>query len=301
MSVSMPKSWRIDTFMSGSPGCASAARVIVPPWPRNAEVRFGRACRRIPARNLAETPPVEKSFVRSAIPNRFQIVVGLDDVAQPILAGAVAAIGVRMVALHQGLESRLDVGRSGVRFKPEHAERLALRVADRAALRRRALETRPPRPAGPDLAKYAERIHGAVLAIEARCGPGLAAVDPHFPGRPMPRNRILLISDDRIVAHPGEEIVRGVVLAHMVEAEPPIFAFTQPPLRSAMRRGRPATRPITGRRFHTRATIFVGLDADAIEQGRVEFHDRTLCGLGWPRRKLDNSLRADPGKPGPAH
>src|SRR5208337_3675441 len=40
---------------------------------------------------------------------RPQIIIGLDDLAQTILAGTVAAIGIRMVALHQSLETHLNI------------------------------------------------------------------------------------------------------------------------------------------------------------------------------------------------
>ena len=39
----------------------------------------------------------------------------------------------------------------------------------------------------------------------------------------MAGDRVLLIFGDVVVAHAGEEIVRMVVLAHVIEAEPPIF------------------------------------------------------------------------------
>ena len=39
----------------------------------------------------------------------------------------------------------------------------------------------------------------------------------------------LLIPDNVLGAHAGEEIVRMVVLADMIEAKPPIFALAQPP------------------------------------------------------------------------
>jgi BolA protein len=54
----------------------------------------------------------------------------------------------------------------------------------------------------------------------------------------------LLIPDNVLGAHAGEEIVRMVVLADMIEAKPPIFALAQPP---------PWARD---------GTIFVGLEPD---------------------------------------
>ena len=95
----------------------------------------------------------------------------------------------------------------------------------------------------------------------------------------MPDHRLPLITGNIVGAHPGEEIVGVVVLAHMVEAEPPIFPLAQPSLRRAMGRGRLAVRPFAGRALAAQPTILVRLDPDAIEQGRVAFHDRSVCAL----------------------
>src|SRR5262245_11205683 len=62
----------------------------------------------------------------SAEAGRLQVIVGLDDLAQAILAGAVAAIGVGMMPLHQELEARLDVGLLRVGIETERVQRLAL-------------------------------------------------------------------------------------------------------------------------------------------------------------------------------
>ena len=86
----------------------------------------------------------------------FEIIVRLDDLAQAILQRAVAAIGVGMVALHQFLEARLDLGRGRVDLQPERVERLALGIANRAGFRRGPLGARP-RPA-PEFAQHLERI-----------------------------------------------------------------------------------------------------------------------------------------------
>src|SRR5260370_7814845 len=71
-----------------------------------------------------------------------------------------------------------------------------------------------------------------------------SAVHPHLPGRTMADDGFLLIPDNVLGAHAGEEIVRMVVLADMIEAKPPIFALAQPP---------PWARD---------GTIFVGLEPD---------------------------------------
>ena len=46
---------------------------------------------------------------RSAESYRFQIIVGLDDLYQPIFGGAVTAIGIWMVAFHELLETRFHL------------------------------------------------------------------------------------------------------------------------------------------------------------------------------------------------
>src|SRR5262249_32414850 len=61
----------------------------------------------------------------------------------------------------------------------------------------------------------------------ARCRP--SAVHPHLPGRAMPDDRFLLITGNVLGAHAGKEIVRMVVLANVIETEPPVFALAQPP------------------------------------------------------------------------
>ena len=75
----------------------------------------------------------------------------------------------------------------------------------------------------------------------------------------------LLIPDNVLGAHAGEEIVRMVVLADMIEAKPPIFALAQPPLGGAVGRGRRAIRPFTAWALRAQPTVFVGFDPDAIE------------------------------------
>src|SRR5580692_9226832 len=124
MSLSMPNTWRIDTFMSGSPATGSVAIVIRPPClgtPEAHAVRARIGCHR---KLTSRTRRVGKPIGRSAITHRFQIVVRLDDLAQAVLARSVATIGVGMVAFHQDLELGFDVGRAGVGFKAQRVEGL---------------------------------------------------------------------------------------------------------------------------------------------------------------------------------
>src|SRR4249920_692064 len=137
MSLSIPKTCRTDTFMSGRPAISCTAAVIDPPWLRNAEAAdFGpthtvrlmagsnlaeaKAAKNPPRRNgtinyfnkIGAIHPVRKAGLgcpgaitsRSAESHRFQIIVGLDDLYQPIFRGAVTAIGIWVVAFHEFLE-----------------------------------------------------------------------------------------------------------------------------------------------------------------------------------------------------
>ena len=69
-------------------------------------------------------------FLRLRESHRFQVVVGLDDLDQPLLGGAVAAIGVRVELFHQRLEANFHLLRGGADIEAEPVERLALGVAD---------------------------------------------------------------------------------------------------------------------------------------------------------------------------
>src|SRR6516225_6384925 len=89
-----------------------------------------------------------------------------------------------------------------------------------------------------------------------------AAVHAHLPSRTMADHRLLLIAGDVLGAHAGEEIVSVVVLAHVIETEPPIFALAQPALRRTMRRRRLAIRPFAGWALRAQSPILVGFDPD---------------------------------------
>jgi len=75
----------------------------------------------------------------------------------------------------------------------------------------------------------------------------------------MADRRVLLIAGDVVVAHPGEEIVRVVVLAHVAEAEPPIFVRERAALGARWGRGRIAVRPFACRTAGAQAAVQVGL------------------------------------------
>src|SRR5262249_26802664 len=122
----------------------------------------------------------------------------------------------------------------------------------------------------------------------------LASVHPHPPSRAVSGNRLLLIARDRVVAHSGEEIVRLIVFAHVLQAEPPVFALAQPPFGSAVGGALPASRPVAARIVRTHAAILAGLDPDTVEQGRTDLHGRRLCGPEGAGRKLDKRFSLVP-------
>src|SRR5205085_12681617 len=115
------------------------------------------------------------------------------------------------------------------------------------------------------------------------------AIEAHLPGRAMTDHRVLLVLQDRVLAHAGKIIVGLVVGAHVIEAEAPVFPLMHPPLRRAVRRHQAASRMIAHRRMVARTAILRGLHPNAIKEGRVELHDRPLCGRGKRTRKLDKT------------
>ena len=93
----------------------------------------------------------------------------------------------------------------------------------------------------------------------------------------MAGNGVPLIARDRIIGHAGKIIVGIIVLAHVIDTETPIFPLTQPAFGRTMVRVLVTAGPFAGRAVGAHAPVGDGLDADAIEQRRVEFHDRSLC------------------------
>ena len=128
------------------------------------------------------------------------------------------------------------------------------------------------------------------LPWRAAFGGAFAADRTHFPGRTVAGDRVLLIFRDRVVAHAGEEIVRIVVFAHVLEAELPILAGAQPAFRRAVRRRRGAVRPLASRKLRAAAAVLVGLDPDPIKERRVRCSSSGLCGPGrWQLQDLTNA------------
>src|SRR5215207_8684574 len=238
MSVSMPNTWRTEIFMSGRPdavselasirascGRAFGATVAWRASPRTAFLSVGTGPAQFHSPHNACARETVRERSASAEARALQRVVGLDDVAQALLEGAVAAMGVRVEALHQSLVLRLDRGRVGGLVEPERVERP---LYDAAVAPLRRLGGLSLRLGEALCVKYPERIEispvprgpARLVAVLLGC-----AVHAHREGRAVADDGVLLIGLDRVVRHAGEVVVRGVVLAHMPEAKAPVLAL----------------------------------------------------------------------------
>ena len=96
-----------------------------------------------------------------------QIIIRLDDLDQAVLGGAVAAIGVGVVLLHQRLVLRLDVVERRFAPKSHHLQRLALGVHHLARLGLGLRAAPDPAASCPavELGEHAERIGRAVEIV----------------------------------------------------------------------------------------------------------------------------------------
>src|SRR5262249_55828164 len=227
--------------------------------------KFKRRTGKAPLRKAARQHRPAALREQSAQGSGLEGDVGLDDLAQFVLAGAGTARGIGGVAIHQELDPRLDLGPLRVRVETEGVERLAFDVAQRAALPAVAART----PLAAELRVDVERIIGRP---EGRLEPGsagearLLAVLAELPGGTVTGDRVLLEPGNRLVAHAGEVIVRMIVLAHVLETEAPVLALAQAAFRRAMGGGAVAARPLAHGLVGLEPTVLAGLDPDAIEQ-----------------------------------
>src|SRR5690242_7662571 len=132
--------------------------------------------------NASTAPP---QWMRgSAIADGSQIIVRLDDLPQPVLAGPVTAVGIGVMPLHQQLEPSLDIGRGHLAFKPKGIERLAFGIPYHSAFSE-AIALRPRPPPKPELIEHPERIRSPGNPPSDRVGAGRRrlAIDPDLPGR----------------------------------------------------------------------------------------------------------------------
>ena len=87
----------------------------------------------------------------------------------------------------------------------------------------------------------------------------------------MTGQRILLVARDGLVVHAGKEIIRLIILAHMIEAEVPVLARIGPALWRAMCTLVLAVGPFAQLRGFARLRLLlrgrlVGLDANGVEE-----------------------------------
>jgi len=213
------ETWRTDTFMSGWPATCCAAAAIAPPWP-GAGTRGAKLTLRIDDREtkLAETAkrcdsypaakPISAIFmalrrgghVALTELGRFQVVVGLDDLHEAVLAGAFAAVRIGLVALQPGSLNRalMSAGDASIsRSSVPNALRSALWIG-----------REDPRPCarggrgsalGPN-----SRIRSSGSAASKRSA---SPLKPSSRSGRCPTTRVLLIREDVVLTHAGELIV----------------------------------------------------------------------------------------------
>src|SRR6476646_9248794 len=87
---------------------------------------WGGVVNALAARSQRRNAPMQPAG--SAKADRFQIIVGLNDLTQAIFRGAVAIVGIGMMPLHQGLELGLDLGRRGFVLDAKRVACLALGI-----------------------------------------------------------------------------------------------------------------------------------------------------------------------------
>src|SRR4030081_1790035 len=101
MSVLIPNIWRTEILRSGRGAVSAAVSGMGGKFVASSRGAFRF---RLDNANAGVAVPV------LAESDRAQVVVGLDDLAQAVLGGAVAAVGVGVEELHQGFIARLDLG-----------------------------------------------------------------------------------------------------------------------------------------------------------------------------------------------
>ncbi len=89
---------------------------------------------------------------------------------------------------------------------------------------------------------------------------------------------VLLVLGDVFVGETREIIVGLVVLAHVVEAEAMILALVPAALRSRIKSRLLAAFRLALRTHVAQDAVLVGLDAQAVEEFRVELHGISIMG-----------------------
>src|SRR5262249_49150981 len=154
-----------------------------------------------------ETPPeTPKASYEASL---FQIVIGLDDLAQLVLGLLVAPVCIGMVQLYQFLELCLDVLPRCAGVEVQGIERLFLdRTQAAPTIRCRGVGLAGLlRPPGEEVGAAVAGLRLLVAAVARAVRPG---VRPDFPRRTMTRYGVLLEVAHLVVAHAVEVIVRGI-------------------------------------------------------------------------------------------
>ena len=112
----------------------------------------------------------------------------------------------------------------------------------------------------------------------------------------MTGERVALIDGDIVRGHAVEIIVRCVVLAHVIEAEAEELALAVAALRSPKLTDRAATGKVATHVVRLGRRLGVGLDADAVEEARVEVHVWVIMGVFRIASSIEDvhSARASP-------
>ena len=87
---------------------------------------------------------------------------------------------------------------------------------------------------------------------------------------------VLLVGRDRRVRHAGEVVVGRVVGAHVVEAELEVTPLLAAALRRPEGSQSLAAGMLADRAFRLARLVALRLDADAVEEGRIEIHDAAI-------------------------
>src|SRR3990170_2328053 len=274
----MPKTWRTETDMSGMPAPLLAAISVMGGGSLFVVFQKGLAC----SGSLDFAGGWSRDSRKPCLP---QIVIGLDHFTQLVLGGAVALVVVGGEALNQFLEARLDVGLSGGVFKIELAQALPLEALKRPLWRPGCL-------GGSAIGEHPERIVGGEAVGEAAGARAVAratvarpGIDADEPGRTVPGRVVLLVLDHLFVGETGKIIIPLVVLAHMVEAEAMILALLAAALGRGVEARLLAPLPFASRTGIAQQAVLVRLDAQAVEEFRVELHGAGIMRSGGRHNK----------------
>jgi len=206
-----------------------------------------------------------------------QIVISLDYFAQLVLRAAVPAVAIRVVAFHQFLEARLDLGLGGPVLEIELVQAFALGAPQGPGplvaliLRRRFGAIQPKGVIR--LKAVSEAIAPLLRLRRSIAGPG---IHPHEPGGAVADRVVLLVLSNVFVRHAGEVVVGLVILADVLEAETVVLALLAAALRRRVKPRLRAALPFASWAGIAHEPGRVWLDAEAVEEFRVEFHQHQL-------------------------